>query len=71
LVFKIREHIVSLGGGSNISDETLLIINKSKHPKRGKIQGTKKEEPMSKKTKEPRKEGKPLWSIKFLNPLQW
>jgi hypothetical protein len=65
-------------GSSNISDETLSIINKSKHPKRGGIQGTKKEKPMSKKTKEekpmskktkePPKEGKPLWNIKFMNP---
>jgi hypothetical protein len=55
-------------GGSNISDEILLTINKSKHPKRGEIKGTKKEEPMSKKTKEPPKEGKPLCNIKFLNP---
>jgi hypothetical protein len=55
-------------GSSNISDETLSIINKSKHPKRGGIQGTKKEKPMSKKTKEPPKEGKPLWNIKFMHP---
>jgi hypothetical protein len=55
-------------GSSNISDKTLLVINKSKHPKRGRIQGTKKEGPMTKKTKEPPKEGKPLWNIKFSNP---
>jgi len=46
-----------LGSSSNqaYSDETLPIINKSKHPKKGGIQGTKKEGPMFKKTKQPLK----------------
>jgi hypothetical protein len=50
-------------------DETLTIINKSKHPKKGGIQGKKREGCTSKKTKEPPKEGKPPGNIKFLNPL--
>jgi hypothetical protein len=54
---------------SFVNDETLPIINKSKHPKKEGIQGKKKEEPMSKKTKEPPKEGKPPRNIKFPNPL--
>jgi len=56
-------------GSSNISDETLSIINKSKHPKRGGIQGTKKEKPMSKKTKEPPKEGKTTMEHQVHAPL--
>jgi len=52
-----------------VYDETLPIINKSKHPKKGAMQGKKKEELTSKKTKEPPKEGKPPGNIKFPNPL--
>jgi hypothetical protein len=52
-----------------VYDETLPIINKSKHPKKGGNTRKKKEEPTSKKTKEPPKEGKPPGNIKFPNPL--
>jgi hypothetical protein len=51
------------------NDETLPIINKSKHPEKGEYKGKKWEGPTSKKTKEPPKEGKPPRNIKFLNTL--
>jgi hypothetical protein len=51
------------------NDETLPIINKSKHPKKGEYKGKKRKGPTSKKTKEPPKKGKPPGNIKFLNAL--
>jgi hypothetical protein len=49
------------------NDETLPIINNSKHPKNGEYKGKKWEGPTSKKTKKPPKEGKPQGNIKFPN----
>jgi hypothetical protein len=46
--------------------ETILIINKSKHPKKGKY---KTEGPTSKKTKEPPKKANHKGNIKFPDPL--
>jgi hypothetical protein len=51
------------------NDETLTIINKSKHPKKGEYKGKKREGPMSKKTKKPPKKGKPPRNINFPNAL--
>jgi hypothetical protein len=47
----------------------LSIIYDSKHPKKGGIQGTKKEGPTSKKTKGPSKKGQTIRNIKFPNSL--
>jgi hypothetical protein len=51
------------------NDETLPIINKSKHPKKGEYKEKQRKGPTSKKTKEPPKEGKPPRNIKFPNTL--
>jgi hypothetical protein len=42
---------------------------KSKHPKKGGIQGTKQKDPRPKKTKEPPKRTHDKGNIKFLNPF--
>jgi hypothetical protein len=55
------------GDIKNNDDETLLIIYKSKHPKKGGIQRTKMEGPTSKKTKKSTKKGEPQKDIKFSN----
>jgi hypothetical protein len=56
---------------SKKNDETLPIINKSKHPKKGGNTKNKKEVPtMSKKTIEPSKKANYKGrNIKFSNPL--
>jgi hypothetical protein len=52
-----------------VCDETLPIINKSKHPKRRWNTRNKMEGPTSKKTKEPPKRANHKRNIKFPNPL--
>jgi hypothetical protein len=49
-------------------DETLPIINKPKHPKKGEYK-EKMKGPTSKKTKEPTKTANHKENIKFPNPL--
>jgi hypothetical protein len=51
------------------NDETLLIINKPKHPKKRGNTRNKMERPTSKKTKEPPKKVNHKGNIKFPNPL--
>jgi len=51
------------------NDETLPIVSKSKHPRKGEYKGKKREGLTSESTKEPTKEGKPPGNIKFLNAL--
>jgi hypothetical protein len=53
----------------NNPDETLPIINKPKHQKRGKTRRIKMEGPVFKKTKEPPKRANHKGNIKFLNAL--
>jgi hypothetical protein len=55
----------------HIDDETLPIINKPKHPRRGNTRNTrnKMEGSTSKKTKEPPKTANHKGNIKFSNPL--
>jgi hypothetical protein len=50
-----------------LDDETLPIINKPKHPKKGNTKN-KMEGPTSKKTKESPKKANHKGNIKFLNP---
>jgi hypothetical protein len=51
-----------------LNDETLLNINKSKHPNRGNT-NNKMERPTSKKIRKPPKKVNHVRNIKFLNPL--
>ncbi len=49
-------------------DETVLNINKSKHPNRGNT-NNKMERPTCKKTRKPPKKANHVRNIKFLNPF--
>ncbi len=63
------DRLCGLMAALELIDETLPIINKPKHPKKGGNKRNKMEGPTSKKTKEPPKRVNHKGNIKLLNPL--